>query len=542
MILWAAPGMQMVFAGSYTETDTVFLLDTSQSMVDSDAIRAAPDSILAMMATMGPLDRVGVIAYNTEAEVMQPLALFEELKPQKMLDVPYQGYTNPGAALNLAVDWLNQSAGDKKRIIIITDGEIMLPEENETLLGIKQFYFGVERASHAKLPIYTYSITTSQSQEYHINSGYTENEGGTSQNLLFNLWNLDFVKDMKPALINLPLEHNNGLNTVKLPLPGADKVRLVLRSSGLGNAWIGEQRVAPMFQGQHVKVFNLDNVTDDLSIRLDYPEDSAIQLEAVVQVGGHLRVTAEEKMWQYGVSVYITPLTDDKEEKLLADPWFNGKTVPVTVNHEERTGLVENGVIEVKLPDDPQQDVAVNQIAFADLGFIFTGDDSARVSVQRLHIRTVLVALIGMVIILGLLIRLKHRRQQGKLKAKQDLIPPDEGIPFKGRLCIYVTHTADDMDIPPAEYVLSRRYNGRGVALAEILQSCNISLELPETDKIVFGPLQRGVYILNYSNCNVVKGHDVLAKGGRAELFYDESIYIGFSDGVSELLLIYKRV
>ena len=512
-------------------------------MQDSDAIRAAPDSILMLMTMMDPSDRYGVIGFGTEAVPLQPLAHFAELRPQAMLEAPYTGYTNTGAALNLAMDWLESAKGSEKLIVILTDGEIMLPGKDQTLQSVQQFYWGSERASKAKIPIYIYQIKSDElAPEYHINSGYMETVSGTSEEVLENLWQWEFVKDMQPTIINIPLEKQDGLNTVKLPLAKADRVRYVLRSSAPGNAWFGNDRTGPVLKGNRVKVFEFQNVEGPMDLRLDYPADTRITLDALVETGGRLKAEAEDRIMRPGVEVKITPLLEDSDGSLLADSWFNGRKVQVTIDGEVQDGMVQNGTILVQTNGEAKDKIQIEHIAFEDLDFVFTGEQQLSAEVRHHNYLAVLFTVCGTALILGLLLLIRHKREGGRKRRKVNLIPPDLGIAFRGRLSIYVMHTEDERDIPPVDYQLQRRYTGKGVALDEILESSGIQINLPDAEKIILGPFNRGIYVLNYSDCKVTKRHDVIAKEGRAELFFGESIYIVSQDGNTEILLMYRKM
>ena len=512
-------------------------------MRDSDAIRAAPDSILMLMTMMDPSDRYGVIGFGTEAVPLQPLAHFAELRPQAMLEAPYTGYTNTGAALNLAMDWLEPARGSAKLIVILTDGEIMLPVQDQTLRAVQQFYWGIERASQARIPIYIYRIKSDElAPEYHINSGYMETVSGTSEELLENLWQWKFVKDMQPTIINIPLEKQDGLNTVKLPLAKADRVRYVLRSSAPGNAWFGNERTGPVLKGNRVKIFEFQNVEGPMELRLDYPAGTELSLDALVEAGGRLKAEAEDRLMRPGIEVKITPLLEDSDSKLLADSWFNGKMVQVTIDGEAQEGTVQDGTILLQTNGGSKDRIQIEHIAFEDLDFVFTGEQQISIEVRHHNQLAVLFMFCGIALILGLLLLIRHKREGRRKRRKVDLIPPDAGIAFRGRLSIYVMHTADERDIPPVDYPLQRRYTGKGVALDEILQSSGIQIDLPDADKIILGPFNRGIYVLNYSDYKVTKRHEVIASEGRAELFFGESIYIASQDGNTEILLMYKKM
>ncbi len=125
------PGPVSVLAASeVTHLDIVFVLDNSGSMITND-----PDFVIRKVVTdfiheLGPGVRLGMVIFDTQANLAQPLAGIEapETRPrllESLERINYQGqYTNTPAAVERALYELKTNGNPAARqfIILLTDG------------------------------------------------------------------------------------------------------------------------------------------------------------------------------------------------------------------------------------------------------------------------------------------------------------------------------------------------------------------------------------------------------------------------------------
>lgn len=130
--------------------EVIFLIDTSVSMKALDQEREVIAVVERAAKELQGNCRVGLVAYNTDLQTVVPLGTGMEELSQRLEEVQYQGYTNAGAGLKQAVELFLQdteAAVPERYIIMLSDGEIDMPTEEEKELS-RQTY--VDAASLAK--------------------------------------------------------------------------------------------------------------------------------------------------------------------------------------------------------------------------------------------------------------------------------------------------------------------------------------------------------------------------------------------------------
>ena len=562
----------------------MFLMDTSQSMNDSDAIRTVPDAIRAMMASLEPSDRAGIFTYSTWTTPVLPLTGVQPGQLPDLSGVAYQGYTNTGDAMTQALVALEKGNGKQRRVVLVTDGEIMMPDSEGTLRSSQQFAECMERASREGIPVYILTIKNGPDDwEYKLYGGYAKGETVSVGQIVMKSWEL-MRDELHTCGMELEIEKKMDASgkisslTAKVPVPGAARLQVTVISSKPGRVAFGGQ--LPQ-KPERVQSQQLSAVQGDtLNLQADYPADTELKLVVVPAVDGVLKAEADPSRLDRGVTVRITPTVSETDgTSLLSDESFQGKTVHLTLNGQETEGTVQDGVICAILPETDSNEILVEDIRFEELGFHFFGTNMARTSVPRRGILPWLLAGLGLAL-LGFLLWLHKRKQeeQGEKVSAINPVPtpvppvkekpapppvigtaaekpePEEKIEpepmqeeketnhYRGKLAFYVTATPDGSDIPPMDYNLFRRSNGQEISLEELLKGCGVKLRFPGAGDIIVGPLRHGVYLQNKSDCTITKRGEILLKGRQVDLYYDEKVHIAFSDEKSELIMIYKSL
>lgn len=552
--------------------DVMFLLDTSQSMNDSDPQRTAPDSIRAMTAALEPADRAGVIVFNTEARQFRPLVSPWEKGLPDFSGTVYDGYTNTGDAIAMALNNLEAGGAAKKAIVLVTDGEIMLPDADETLHSAQLFAESMERASRSGIPVYILSILNGpDDRDYKLYTGYAKGATVPDGQLLAKSGQLARESLGAYGMELSPTLGTNGAGritsvTAPLPVHGAKHVRVVISASMAGTAATDGERT----QGaQRVLAFNNVKLSSGrLEFVTDYPPGTELKLYAVPELDGKLLAKTELAFWGKEGKVRITPVSpsgDDK--KLFDDAYFNGKKLHLKVNGRETEGTLENGTITAPLPDVLEDGsdgfVTVSDVRFEEIGVSFTGTNSARVPVERGGDGYVPWLFLGIALIILLLFlnyrktkELRHRPfgelqpgSEDRPSLPEPVILEEKPVPrvrynpadlsYCGKLVLYITRAPDDSDIPPLEFNLARYDRGMEITMAEVLKRCGLGLSFQGAEHVIIGPMARGIYVRNDSDCTVTKRGNIILKGESTDIESDGRVHIAFSDEISEMIMVY---
>ena len=147
--------LNIVFASS---REIICLLDTSVSMNDNDFNKLAPDSINLVLNVASNEDKVGFVSYNDIVQCVEPLESDRSKILNSINNVTYEGYTNAGAGLEKAISLFSDEENKKKYVILITDGEIMLPNDVDTLNSISLYEKALQEAADKNIKIITVAI------------------------------------------------------------------------------------------------------------------------------------------------------------------------------------------------------------------------------------------------------------------------------------------------------------------------------------------------------------------------------------------------
>ncbi|HML32145.1 vWA domain-containing protein [Sporomusa sphaeroides] len=558
LVLIIAPGNashSVTAAETVKRHEVVFLLDVSNSMNTTDAEKLAPDCLEEILYVLPSNYSVGLVTYGSDVQTAMPLDAKREQVGAALRQVNYIGYTNAGAGLERALTLFKDSTADKT-VVLLSDGEIMLDNPAATRASEEQFNRAMQAAVQRGIRVYTVAIGDSgnvpQANIY---------DSANRQGMLFNVSDAAQLGDVAKKLLYKVFgiaktavssgELQNDTVHVRLPLARSDSIHKakILLTSTVPLSNIGASYTAQSGETLNGKRFAVVN--------LQQPQSEAVQLHLGTAGGGNMQadlilemnalVQVEVKNTSSGLSeqkkaeVRLIPVsTVNQNLRLLHDPYFEGKSVRVTANGQEITGLVEKGTILFFLPADKSQSVAV-KVRYQDLGINLIAPDTTYVEINRPEGYGKIIASITVSFLaIAVLVWWRMRKPEPVPPAPP---PPASRYEYAGKLKLYVTKAPDDSDVAPMEYNLYRHFRKEEISLGTVLENCGLPFNLAGAYKVFFSPgANKALVLTNKSDCTILKNRDLLVKDHSCLVYFHERIHITFEDEKSELILEYKSV
>lgn len=536
--------LNIVFASS---REIICLLDTSVSMNDNDFNKLAPDSINLVLNVASNEDKVGFVSYNDIVQCVEPLESDRSKILNSINNVTYEGYTNAGAGLEKAISLFSDEENKKKYVILITDGEIMLPNDVDTLNSISLYEKALQEAADKNIKIITVAIGGKQnapdvnvygSDKQKIYEANTANDLlQVTRQILYD--DLDFQK----ISVGTGTIQNNILD-VDLPINSnlLGNVKVLITSDGLLNNvainYNAKDRI--LYKGKQYALLELINPQNNkLALNMDFNSSNYINVDLLIEMVANIKTNIELSSKDTAAVKIIPVSKDDETLYLLRDPYFENKNIRIDIQGNSILSKVENGEICFTMPiTEEQNDNIEANVHYEDLGINMKAPKVLLQMPQRnnyiFYIVSIIVGIFFIVVIL--LWNKKSRRPVDDIKT----ISPYE---YAGKLKIYITKLKEDIDIAPMEYNLYRRFSREEISLAEILHQCGIELKLEGADKIIFSPgAQKALVLANNSDCTILKNRELLIKNYNTMIYYNERFYITFEDEFSEAILEYRSI
>lgn len=536
--------LNIVFASS---REIICLLDTSVSMNDNDFNKLAPDSINLILDAASNEDKVGFVSYNDIVQCVEPLESDRSKILNSINNVTYEGYTNAGAGLEKAISLFSDEENKKRYVILITDGEIMLPNDVDTLNSISLYEKALQEAADKDIKIITVAIGGKQnapdvnvygSDRQKIYEANTANDLlQVTRQILYD--DLGFQK----ISVSTGIIQNNSID-IDLPINAnlLRNVKVLITSNGLLNNvainYNAKDRI--LYKGKQYALLELINPQNNkLALNMDFNSSNYINVDLLIEMVANIKTNIELSSKDTAAVKIIPVSKDDETLYLLRDPYFENKNIRIDIQGNSILSKVENGEICFTMPiTEEQNDNIEANVHYEDLGINMKAPKVLLQMPQRnnyiFYIVSIIVGIFFIVVIL--LWNKKSRRPVDDIKT----ISPYE---YAGKLKIYITKLKEDIDIAPMEYNLYRRFSREEISLAEILHQCGIELKLEGADKIIFSPgAQKALVLANNSDCTILKNRELLIKNYNTMIYYNERFYITFEDEFSEAILEYRSI
>ena len=522
-------------------------------MAKSDPNHVVAQSVAWSIENFSAEDEVAIIAFKEKVDIIRPLSKVG-VRPEVRFNVNYSGPGNAGSALLSAVDMLSDKFHTERHIILFTDGENLLDRSEQNLRSVENFRAGLEQAKWLGIPVYILSLRYDENPPNYHSYGNYAREIPTHYRDLMTAVRTIVHDDFNSPHIELPIK-NQTTGNLQCEVPvRADRLKIFLLSSNAGSADLKGMSAKKIVNESFVKTFEgAPYPKNKFELALRYPAGTGLTLDVVPTVKGHLETSIDSSLSD-GNFLLITPLYDGDGGKILSDSHFEGKSIGMKIDGAKVVGTIADGVIKVSLAADAQN-VSLEKIHFEDVGIIFDGDDTAFVTVSQVNYAAWIIALAAVGVIGFLSWRLSRRRFAEDVDSDSDavkkILPPinkffakskdNQSFSFKGKLMIYVTKIPGAETVAPLECNLFQM-NVEEISVAEILSGCGVEQHFTDTSGIVLSPAENGLSVKNDSACTILERGNLIAKGQRVELVYDDSINITTPDETAELILIYKSL
>lgn len=529
--------------------EIICLLDTSVSMKDNDPNRLAPDCVSIILDIALSEDEVGFVSYNDNVQCVEPLGSDRNEILNSINSVTYEGYTNAGAGLEKAISLFSNEENKERYVLFITDGEIMLPNDADTLNSISLYEKTLQEAADKNIKIITVAIGGKQNAPdvnvYGSSDKQKIYEANTANDLL-QVTRQILYDDLGFQKISVGTGTiKNNILDMDLPINAnlLGNVKVLVTSDGLLNnvAINYNAKDGVLYKGKQYALLDLINPQNNkLTLNMDFNSSNHINVDLLIEMVANIKTNVELSSGKDIANVKIIPVSkDDETLYLLRDPYFENKNIRIDIQGNSILSKVENGEICFTMPiTEEQSDNIEANVHYEDLGINMKAPKVLLQMPQRnnyiFYIVSIIVGIFFIVVIL--LWNKKSRRPVDDIKT----ISPYE---YAGKLKIYITKLKEDIDIAPMEYNLYRRFSREEISLAEILHQCGIELNFEGADKVIFSPgAQKALIISNKSNCTILKNRELLLKNYNALIYFNERIFITFEDEFSEAILEYKSV
>lgn len=538
--------------------EVVFLLDASNSMNTTDPEGLAMDCIEQMICSLPSNYAAGFISYDSQLKVVKALSDDRGGLKEAVRSVNYTGYTNAGAGLEKALQLFSKDAAMGKAVVLLSDGEINLPDEGATKQSLERFNRARQEAANRGIRIYTIAIGDKRSAPP---SNIYGADGAQGQEKIYETATPTKLADIAKTIVYEDFGvQKNSVSTGEIQ-SGSLKVQIpiahtayVSRAKILVTADRPLENVSASYNAENGEInigkrFALVDIThpqiNEMELQLGSSNGNSIRADLILEIKAAIEAEATRPDGSAGdtqkfVDIHLTPIgTEDESQHFLDDPYFEGKSVRVTADGEEILAKVNKGKINFSLSAETTRSVEI-KVHFEDLGVNVIAPERIFVQVNRPEgYGKYLMMIISAIIAIGLLLWYKYRRP------KLPTLPPlaVSRYDYAGKLQIYISKSPDDSDIAPQIYNLSRRFSKEEINLGTILEQCNIKLDFQGAYKIWFSPgASKALVITNKSDCTILKSRDLLIKDHSCLLYFDERLHITFEDESSEVILYYKTI
>lgn len=541
-------------------TEIVFILDCSQSMQEVDDEYASMEFIREFAASAPYNCKIGLAAYHNEVAASLPTGSSYEEIAEALSQLEYRNYGNAGTGMQEAVK-LFQNKETNKRIILISDGEIMMKTQEQTAESSRIYEQEVSEAAKAGIAIDVLALGN------RIEEGETvyhaaQITGGTCYELKNGEALLEFFDEYMFQELKMPgrltgrINGTGGELKIKLPdsLMKEAKIILTGRQQNDNLTVNCEAGKIDILKGKHYTVIELQNPhSEEITIQMTTEEDMEVtayftaEYEFLTTVSGNYN----DDLQQGEINIEI----ENTDGRNLLEGHLAESGLSVLMNGEECFWQLKNEMLIVSKEILQSEEIEL-ELKFNDGFSIYSGEKTITERIEVPEIEEpekqvdwffwMVLLIFTVMLIVIFLASNKKKEKSGTVKIiDESRVHPGESSPkgndFCGKIMIYVIRNRDDIDYPPESINLFARCNREVISLEWLLDECNLPLNLKGAEKIILRPGEdRSLAIKNNSKAAALKGRELLAKGRFYHLYYHEKITFIFDQEDTEIEVHYK--
>ncbi len=574
-----------------TGKSVIFLLDTSGSMKTNDPDRLVLDSMAQLIYSLPSDYETGIVSYSSEASLLSDVTDAETEYAEKTVadtteptrnysiaelaaSVKYQGYSNAGAGLGCAVDALADTDSEEKYIVMFSDGEILMKEEEDTQESRRLYQDAVKRAIEQGITIYIVGLGEDMANPDSDIFKAALMTGGKSwhvaqavelQEKIDKILAGMGVKQSTIAIVDAGGGQEKV--SVELPYTRADRIKVLLTCDvpiqNLNSSFQAES--ARQINGKRYSLLEIEKPTGGhLEISFETEEGKQIRINAIpeysvipgVEISYEDRLPEQVENAYYQRTATITYSFYGMERPgitLWEDAFFDQGKIRLETRGETKETYLCSGRIEIQENVNIAQEYEVS-FDYSQLPVNVTRGEGAVVTLAppppvpveepqppKFPVGPVAAGFLLLAVLLVILLIILRLRREKPVPVPEQQRPQPSKYSYVGKVNLYITRTKSGYDIPPLYYNLFRLPAGKVVSLQEILEECQVREEFPGAKQIFFKPgMNRNLILTNNSDCTIMKSREILMKNKSYQLSLDAKLDISFEDEISELTLQYK--
>ncbi len=540
----------------------LFVLDASSSMKENDPERLAIDSIAQLVYTLPTNYRAGFVSYNSE--IVADCAPVESGQRSRIMEaaeqIEYKGYSNAGAGLLLATEYLKSEEAGRRHIVLLSDGEILMDDDAGTNDSRRAYADAVEAAEKAGIRIHVIGLGSGmEGMDNAIFEAAEQTGGGTFYTpQAFSIQNaIDSILDEELGIRQSTLaivDTDGGTENIsaELPYAHADKVRILLTSTA------PIQNLSTHFQAESANQVNGERYSlielkepygTELAIRFTGTADSQVRINIVPEyrVAPKAEVTytdvvpEDENAKNYSRTaevIYTFYDLDNRDIQLWTEGFFEHRKFAVAVNGEREEISLHAGKLTLTRTVEETGGLKT-EMDYSGLPVNVTGVDCVEIELtgpaalpeEEEPPYALVFAGAGLVLafLAIALFLVWHRTGKKTVPEPREEKPEPGRYSYVGKLNIYITRTPSGCDVPPLSYNLFRLAEGRVISLGEVLERCGVTERFAGAETIYFKPgADRCLILTNNSDGTVMKNREILMKKKSYLLAPEEKVDITF--------------
>lgn len=546
------------------ENQIIFLIDGSYSMAGERWQEAL--ECIQMIDAMLPSDyQTALLVYSEGVDTSVGFDQSMEDSIAELKGRKQQGYTNPGEALATALEMFDWNSPGRKYAVIISDGEISMRTAENTETAVTVYLDAVSQAAESgviiDLLIYETEDIEDQISDIAAITGGTHfyrTEDSTAEEFAINY--LFERLGIERIMLGLA-DSSNNLVTVSLQDTFTDRVRILLTSeSQIQDIYVSCKSMdIQVVQGESFAVITLDHPREE-NVSLQYTLTEKGRMNAYLVKEYSLTVSAEASYTPENSCQQILVRILNSDGKDILEDQDVREAVSIYIDGEKISYEVSQGKAVITWPAETSGEVTL-RVDFAGLNSLVycEGAESSLFlevpppeppeedhSLQYIWL-WVVVAGICLVFIVLLCLLLRSAKKKNEISEGEDAGTShfDEILKhdFSGKLAIYVIKTKDEADIPPASVNLYARESREPFNLEWVKNKCRLDIELEDADKILFsGGTDHTLCVRNNGNATVMQGSEILLRGKKYSLSYNDKLLLIFNNNETEIEIHYKNM